>query len=281
MKKIQIVQSITKKEDDAIKLYFKDIYKYKPLTLEEEIALSKQIKNGDRQALEKLVTANLRFVVTVAKQYQHQGLSLSDLISEGNYGLTHAAELYDGEKGFKFISYAVWWIRQAITQAIYNHSRTVRFPVGHSVKAAHISKATTEFESQNGRPPTDEELAEILDMSIKTIENTIRYNKSSSSMETPLTDEEGSLTLGDTISSYDKTDKECLNSEQKEFVQLLLSKLKCREQDILRLYFGIGVEEMDLEAISIKFGMTSERIRQLKEKALQDIRNTNLYKELE
>jgi RNA polymerase primary sigma factor len=273
MKQIKITKCITNRDNLSLKLYFKDIYHYTPLTLDKEIELSHKIKEGDRNALNQLVQSNLRFVITVAKQYQGQGLSLIDLINEGNVGLVKAAERYNGDKGYKFISYAVWWIRQAIIQAIYNTSRTIRFPVTQITKLTKINRAIERLGSEYGRTPTMSEISQELNLPEDKINEALIYNNSCSSIDVQLGDSENSATLGDMIPSYTKTDEELNKEAKSQEINLVLSRLTNREQDILKMFFGIGMQELSLEEIGSKFGMTGERARQLKEQAIQKLRD--------
>lgn len=272
MKQIKITPTFTNRDDLSIRLYFKDIQKYQPLSLEQEIALSYEIKKGNHEALNKLVNSNLRFVITVAKQYQGQGLSLVDLISEGNVGLVRAAKLYNGDKGFKFISYAVWWIRQAILTAIYNVSKTIRSPITHATKISKINKAINKLEAVLDRPPSTEEISQESNLSEETINDTITNSVRCSSIETKVKDDESGITLEDMIAGDSKTDESLINESKLNEINFILSKLPYREQDMIRMYFGLGMHSMTLEEISNKFGMTTERVRQLKEHGLEILR---------
>lgn len=272
MKNITVTTSITNRSEESLKLYFKDIYKYSKLPFSEEKLLSERIQKGDKTALEKLVKANLRFVVTVAKQYQGQGLSLMDLINEGNLGLLEAAKRFDGEKGFKFISYAVWWIRQSIIQAIYNYSKTIRFPVTQITKFSRVKKASSKLETILGRTPTLEEISEEVDIPEEEISKVLLYNNSVSSMDETINDENYS-TVGDMIPSKSITDLNLIQESNKAEIKRILDKLGKREQDILRMFFGIDMRELTLDEIGDRFGMTGERIRQLKELAIKHLRN--------
>ena len=272
MKQIKITPTFTNRDDLSIRLYFKDIQKYQPLSLEQEIALSYEIKKGNHEALNKLVNSNLRFVITVAKQYQGQGLSLVDLINEGNFGLVKAAKLYNGDKGFKFISYAVWWIRQAILTAIYNVSKTIRSPITHATKISKINKAINKLEAVLDRPPSTEEISQESNLSEETINDTITNSVRCSSIETKVKDDESGITLEDMIAGDSKTDESLINESKLNEINFILSKLPYREQDMIRMYFGLGMHSMTLEEISNKFGMTTERVRQLKEHGLEILR---------
>lgn len=272
MKNITVTTTITNRSEESLKLYFKDIYKYSKLPFSEEKLLSERIQKGDKAALEKLVKANLRFVVTVAKQYQGQGLSLMDLINEGNLGLLEAAKRFDGEKGFKFISYAVWWIRQSIIQAIYNYSKTIRFPVTQITRFSRVKKASSKLETILGRTPTLEEISEEVDIPEEEISKVLLYNNSVSSMDETVNDENYS-TVGDMIPSKSITDLNLIQESNKAEIKRILDKLGKREQDILRMFFGIDMRELTLDEIGDRFGMTGERIRQLKELAIKHLRN--------
>lgn len=257
--------------DELLNSYFKDLRKTTPLTHEEEINLSARIKNGDQEALNKLVVSNLRFVVTVAKQYQHQGLDLTDLIQCGNEGLIKAARLYDGTKGCKFISYAVWWIRQSIVGAIYKVSNTIKFSISHVIKQHKIKKIVNKLEAKLGRAPTIEEIADNIELSESQINDIFLYDKDviSTDDSTGLED----ITVGDTIYGNDYPDEEIDKDSITEEIGTIISRLGDREQDIIRMFFGISVKELTLEEIGEKFGTTAERIRQIKEDALIKLRN--------
>lgn len=257
--------------DELLNSYFKDLRKTTPLTHEEEINLSARIKNGDQEALNKLVVSNLRFVVTVAKQYQHQGLDLTDLIQCGNEGLIKAARLYDGTKGCKFISYAVWWIRQSIVGAIYKVSNTIKFSISHVIKQHKIKKIVNKLEAKLGRTPTIEEIADNIELSESQINDIFLYDKDvvSTDDSTGLED----ITVGDTIYGNDYPDEEIDKDSITEEIGTIISRLGDREQDIIRMFFGISVKELTLEEIGEKFGTTAERIRQIKEDALIKLRN--------
>ena len=257
--------------DELLNSYFKDLRKTTPLTHEEEINLSARIKNGDQEALNKLVVSNLRFVVPVAKQYQHHGLDLTDLIQCGNEGLIKAARLYDGTKGCKFISYAVWWIRQSIVGAIYKVSHTIKFSISHVIKQHKIKKIVSKLEAKLGRTPTIEEIADNIELSESQINDIFLYDKDvvSTDDSTGLED----ITVGDTIYGNDYPDEEIDKDSITEEIGTIISRLGDREQDIIRMFFGISVKELTLEEIGEKFGTTAERIRQIKEDALIKLRN--------
>jgi len=272
MKKITKTKSITPTDRESLRLYFKDIYKCNFLSLEQEIELSNRIKNGDVDALNTLVKSNLKFVITVAKQYQGQGLSLEDLISEGNLGLIKAAQEYDGSKGFKFISYAVWWIRQSIVAAIYNASKTIRYPITFITKINKVKKARTTLEKQLERTPTVKEISKYLNTSEDYVSDVFKYMNKCSSLDITIDDEEES-TLGDMLPSYSKTDDTLLKESKVYEVNKVLNSLGNREQDIVRMYFGINTQSMSLDEIGTRFGMTTERVRQIKETALKKLKD--------
>ena len=270
MKNITKQVSFTNR-DELLNSYFKDLRKTTPLTHEEEINLSARIKNGDQEALNKLVVSNLRFVVTVAKQYQHQGLDLTDLIQCGDEGLIKAARLYDGTKGCKFISYAVWWIRQSIVGGIYKVYNTIKFSISHVIKQHKIKKIVNKLEAKLGRTPTIEEIADNIELSESQINDIFLYDKDvvSTDDNTGLED----ITVGDTIYGNDYPDEEIDKDSITEEIGTIISRLGDREQDIIRMFFGISVKELTLEEIGEKFGTTAERIRQIKEDALIKLKN--------
>ena len=242
--------------------------------------MAQRIRKGDRAALEKLTCANLRFVVSVAKQYQNQGLSLPDLINEGNLGLIKAAEKFDETRGFKFISYAVWWIRQSILQALAEQSRIVRLPLNQVGALGKINKALSKFEQENERRPSAEELAEELDIPFEKISDTIKISGRHISVDAPFVEGEDNSLL-DVLVNDDSpiADSTLINeSLNKEIDRALESMLAERERDILKMFFGIGCQEMTLEEIGDQFGLTRERVRQIKEKAIRKLRNNNKNK---
>jgi RNA polymerase primary sigma factor len=247
--------------------------------VEEEVELAQRIKKGDRSALEKLTRANLRFVVSVAKQYQNQGLSLPDLINEGNLGLIKAAEKFDETRGFKFISYAVWWIRQSILQALAEQSRIVRLPLNQVGSLNKINKAFNKFEQEYERTPTPEELAETLELPKEKITDTLRVSGRHVSVDAPFIEGEDNSLL-DVLVNNDspKADTKLLNESLIKEIERALSTLTERERDIVRLFFGIGCQEMTLEEIGERFGLTRERVRQIKEKAIRRLRHASRSK---
>lgn len=272
MKTFKIGISFTNRDDLSIRLYFKDINKFKPLTPEEETELFIRIENGDRDAFVKIIKHNLRFVITVAKQYQGQGLPLVDLINEGNIGLCTAVSKFDYTRGFKFISYAVWWIRQSIIQAIYNTGRTIRFPIPTVSKLNKLIKVSSTLESKLEREATIEELAKETDFTEEKVEDLIKYNNTCSSMDTVI-DEDNNSTIGDLIPSYVKSDDDLMINSDKEELNKIISNLPNRNADIIRMFFGIGMQALSLEEIGVRFGMSEERIRQLREEGLEILRS--------
>lgn len=272
MKTFKVGVSFTNRDDLSIRLYFKDINKFKPLTPEEETELFIRIENGDRDAFVKIIKHNLRFVITVAKQYQGQGLPLVDLINEGNIGLCTAVSKFDYTRGFKFISYAVWWIRQSIIQAIYNTGRTIRFPIPTVSKLNKLIKVSSTLESKLEREATIEELAKETDFTEEKVEDLIKYNNTCSSMDIVI-DEDNNSTIGDLIPSYVKSDDDLMINSDKEELNKIISNLPNRNADIIRMFFGIGMQALSLEEIGLRFGMSEERIRQLREEGLEILRS--------
>lgn len=275
MRQLKISKSITTRNETLDK-YLQEISREPMITVNEEVELAQRIRQGDRAALEKLTRANLRFVVSVAKQYQNQGMSLSDLINEGNIGLLKAAEKFDETRGFKFISYAVWWIRQSILQALAEQSRNIRLPLNQVGLLNKISKESAQFEQRYERRPTSEELSDILDIPAEKIDEALSHSGSPLSVDAPF--EEGeSNSLLDVLPSSDTptTDKSLMNESLATEIDRALSTLTDREKEILQMLFGIGCQEMTLEEIGDHFGLTRERVRQVKEKALRRLRNTS------
>ena len=275
MRQLKISTSITTRSETLDK-YLQDISRQPMISVNEEVELAQRIRQGDRVALEKLTLANLRFVVSVAKQYQNQGMSLSDLINEGNIGLLKAAEKFDETRGFKFISYAVWWIRQSILQALAEQSRNIRLPLNQVGLLNKISKESAQFEQRYERRPTSEELSDILDIPAEKIDEALSHSGSPLSVDAPF--EEGeSNSLLDVLPSSDTptTDKSLMNESLATEIDRALSTLSEREKEILQMLFGIGCQEMTLEEIGDHFGLTRERVRQVKEKALRRLRNTS------
>ncbi len=281
MRQLKITKSITNRESQSLEKYLQEIGKVDLLTPEEEVDLAKRIKEGDQEALEKLTKANLRFVVSVAKQYQNQGLSLSDLINEGNLGLIKAAQRFDETRGFKFISYAVWWIRQSILQALAEQSRIVRLPLNKVGSLNKINKAFSELEQAFEREPSPEELAEMLEITTEEVETTLGVAARHVSMDAPFVDGEDNSLL-DVLENggTPNTDKQLAYSESlRKEIDRSLSTLTDRQCDVIKLYFGIGVEHpMSLEDIGERFGLTRERVRQIKDKAINKLRTKSRSK---
>ncbi|MEM0992450.1 MAG: RNA polymerase sigma factor RpoD/SigA [Bacteroidota bacterium] len=281
MRQLKITKSITNRESQSLEKYLQEIGKVDLLTPEEEVDLAKRIKQGDQIALEKLTKANLRFVVSVAKQYQNQGLSLSDLINEGNLGLIKAAQRFDETRGFKFISYAVWWIRQSILQALAEQSRIVRLPLNKVGSLNKINKAFSELEQEYEREPSADELAEQLQIPTEEVETTLGVAARHVSMDAPFVEGEDNSLL-DVLenSTTPKTDQQLeYNESLRREIERSLSTLTDRQCDVIKLYFGIGVEHpMSLEDIGDRFGLTRERVRQIKDKAINKLRSANRSK---
>lgn len=272
MKRLSIRPSITNR--DAIKSYLKDIASIPLLTPDEEKELGKLAKQGDKKAQDKLVISNLRFVISVAKQYQHQGLPLDELISAGNMGLMHAATKFDVDRGFKFISYAVWWIRQSILKALYSTSRTIRLPLNQINNVSKVLKTIKDFEQKYERTPTTKELEALTELSEDKISKLIEYSKYTVSIDTPFSDDEEAGTLVDIIPNHNSTnaDEALIKESNTNQILSILNLLRDREHDILRLYYGINVRQMNMEEIGELFGVSAERIRQIKKKALDMLR---------
>ena len=276
MRQLKITKSITNRESASLDKYLQEIGKEELISVEEEVELAQRIKKGDRDALEKLTRANLRFVVSVAKQYQNQGLSLPDLINEGNLGLIKAAEKFDETRGFKFISYAVWWIRQSILQALAEQSRIVRLPLNQVGSLNKINKAFSKFEQEFERKPSPEELAEFLELPREKVADTLKVSGRHISMDAPFIEGEDNSLL-DVLPNNDspKADKTLLTESLIKEIERSLATLTERERDIIKLFFGIGIQEMTLEEIGEQFGLTRERVRQIKEKAIRRLRHTS------
>ena len=279
MRQLKITKSITNRKEPSLNRYLQEIGSEPPLTIEEEIDLAQRIKKGDRRALDKLTKANLRFVVSVAKQYQNQGLSLSDLINEGNMGLIKAAEKFDETRGFKFISYAVWWIRQSILQAIAEKSKMIKLPLNQVGTASKISHASSKFEQEFERRPSLNEIADTLDLPEEKIEEAINASGRAVSVDAPLSDSEGN-SLIDVIpnDSIPDTDEEMLMESLREEISRALNFLDERERVVIESYFGIGQPELTLEEIAKKCELTRERVRQIREKAIRKLRNNTKNK---
>lgn len=281
MRQLKITKSITNRESQSLEKYLQEIGKVDLITPEEEVQLAIRIRQGDQKALEKLTNANLRFVVSVAKQYQNQGLSLSDLINEGNLGLIKAAQRFDETRGFKFISYAVWWIRQSILQALAEQSRIVRLPLNKVGLTNKISKAYSMLEQEFEREPSSEELASLLEIGLEEVETTLGVAARHVSMDAPFVDGEDN-TLLDVLENANalKADRQIEHSDSLRLeVARSLSTLTDRQRDVLMLYFGIDSENpVSLEDIGERFGLTRERVRQIKDKAITKLRTTNRCK---
>lgn len=281
MRQLKITKSITNRESASLDKYLQEIGKEDLITVEEEVELAQRIRKGDQEALEKLTKANLRFVVSVAKQYQNQGLSLPDLINEGNLGLIKAAEKFDETRGFKFISYAVWWIRQSILQALAEQSRIVRLPLNQVGSLNKINKAFARFEQKHERTPSAEELARELDLPKEKVSDTMRVSGRHISVDAPFADGEDNSLLDVLVNSDSpNADRGLINESLSTEVDRALSTLTEREKDIVKYFFGIGCQEMTLEEIGEKFGLTRERVRQIKEKAIRRLRHGTRSKQL-
>ena len=273
MRQLKITKSITNRESASLDKYLQEIGREELISPSEEVELAQRIKQGDQKALDKLTRANLRFVVSVAKQYQNQGLSLPDLIDEGNLGLIRAAQKFDETRGFKFISYAVWWIRQSILQALAEQSRIVRLPLNQVGSLNKITKEMARFEQENERRPSTEELAERLDMAVDKVSDTIQVSGRHISVDAPFVEGEDNslldvLTNDDSPLADSDLNKESLSKE----VGRALRQLYDREREIPKMFFGIGCQEMTLEEIGAKFDLTRERVRQIKEKAIRRLK---------
>lgn len=277
MKTLQIKQSITDRSDTALKSYLKDISKIPLLTPEQEKEIAAKAKLGDKKAIDKLVTSNLRFVVSVAKQYQGQGIDLIDLINEGNMGIMEAAKRFDVDRGFRFISYAVWWIRQSIVSALSSQSRTIRFPSNQVHLISKINKTIAEFEQKYERKPSNEELENILGIPSEKISYILSASSKTVSVDSPLKDEEEG-TLVDVIPNHNSphTDEALREESKNKEIAMILKRLSYREHDIIRMFFGLGCDSMTLENISTKFGLTSERVRQVKDSAIKSLQGKHL-----
>lgn len=283
MRQLKISKQITNRESQSLDKYLQEIGKVELLTPDEEVELARRIKQGDQLALEKLTKANLRFVVSVAKQYQNQGLSLGDLINEGNLGLIKAAKRFDETRGFKFISYAVWWIRQSILQALAEQSRIVRLPLNRVGALNKIGKAFSKLEQEYEREPSPEEISEVLEgMSEDEISDTLKISGRHVSVDAPFVQGEENRLLDVLENDAEPNpDNELINESLSKEVERALSTLTQREAEVIRLYFGIGVEHsLTLEEIGEKFDLTRERVRQIKEKAIRRLRHTSRSKGL-
>ena len=275
MRQLKITKSITNRESESLDKYLQEIGREKMISMEEEVELAQRIRKGDKKALEKLTKANLRFVVSVAKQYQNQGLSLADLINEGNVGLIKAAEKFDETRGFKFISYAVWWIRQSILQAIADQSRIVRLPLNQSGAVNKINRALSKFEQENERRPNIEELSETIDLPMEKIGEAMSANTHHISVDAPFAEGEDNSLLDIMINDDSPmADIQLVKESLQTEINTALRALSERERKVVEAFFGINQPEMTLEEIGEKYGLTRERVRQIKEKAIRRLRNT-------
>jgi RNA polymerase primary sigma factor len=285
MRSLKISKSITNRESESLEKYLQEIGRVEMISPEEEVRLATLIKQGDQKALDKLTKANLRFVVSVAKQYQNQGLTLPDLINEGNLGLIKAAQRFDETRGFKFISYGVWWIRQSIMQAIAEQSRIVRLPLNKVGLTNRIGRTYSQLEQEFERAPTAEEIAEVLNIDIEEVSATMRMATRHVSMDSPLSDGEEN-TLMDVLvnGSAESADKQIMfNDSLRQEIQRSLTSLSAREREVICCFYGIGVDEpVSLEELGLKYGLTRERVRQIKDKALGKLKTftgSNLLRE--
>jgi RNA polymerase primary sigma factor len=282
MRQLKISKQVTNRETASLDKYLQDISKLEMITAEMEVQLAQRIKQGDQAALEKLTAANLRFVVSVSKQYQNQGLTLSDLINEGNLGLIKAAQRFDETRGFKFISYAVWWIRQSILQALAEQSRIVRLPLNKIGSINRINKTFAKLEQMYERAPTEDEIAEVLEVSSEEVRNALRQSGRHASMDAPLKEgEDESSSMLDVYVSEDQPmpDNELQKDSLRREIERSLSTLTSREADVIRLFFGLnGHHPHTLEEIGAKFDLTRERVRQIKEKAVRSLKHTSRSK---
>ncbi len=279
MRQLKITKSITNRESDSLDKYLQEIGHEELISTDEEVELAQRIRKGDRKALEKLTKANLRFVVSVAKQYQNQGLSLPDLINEGNVGLIKAAEKFDETRGFKFISYAVWWIRQSILQAIAEQSRIVRLPLNQVGSVNKINRALNKFEQEHERRPSIDEIADKVDIPHEKIEEAMKVSGKHVSVDAPFNDGEDNSLL-DVLPNTDSpmADNSLVLESLREEINRALSTLNDRERNVIEAFFGINQSEMTLEEIGDKYGLTRERVRQIKEKAIRRLRHSTKNK---
>ncbi len=281
MRQLKITKSITNRESASLDKYLQEIGHEDMISVEEEVELGQRIKKGDKEALERLTKANLRFVVSVAKQYQNQGLSLPDLINEGNLGLIKAAEKFDETRGFKFISYAVWWIRQSILQAIAEQSRIVRLPLNKVGDVNKIKRALNKFEQENERMPNIDEIAESVELPEDKVADAMKINSKHVSVDAQLKEgENGSLLDVMTSEDSPSTDNELVKESLRKEIINALNTLNEREKNVVESFFGINEPEMTLEEIGQKYGLTRERVRQIKEKAIRKLRHNTKNKDL-
>ncbi|MEY3083979.1 MAG: hypothetical protein RL037_159 [Bacteroidota bacterium] len=284
MRQLKIAKQVTNRETDSLNKYLQDIGKVDLITADEEVELARRIRQGDRLALERLTKANLRFVVSVSKQYQNQGLALPDLINEGNVGLIKAAERFDETRGFKFISYAVWWIRQSILQALAEQARIVRLPLNKIGNINKINRAYSELEQKYERPPSADELAEFLNCSTEDVKQSLSQNGRHVSMDAPLVDgDESSSSMYDVLSgdSLPSPDSNLVLESLRKDIRSSLTTLTQRESDVISMFYGLDAKApMSLEEIGDKFDLTRERVRQIKEKAIRRLKHTSKNKTL-
>lgn len=281
MRQLKITKSITNRESASLDKYLQEIGKEEMISMEEEVELAQRIRRGDKKALEKLTKANLRFVVSVAKQYQNQGLSLPDLINEGNVGLIKAAEKFDETRGFKFISYAVWWIRQSILQALADQSRIVRLPLNQTGAVNKINRALSKFEQENERRPNVEELSEVIDLPMEKIDEAMTANTYHVSVDAPFAEGDDNSLLDIMINENSPmADRQLVKESLQAEIKTALKVLNERERNVVEAFFGIDRPEMTLEEIGEKYGLTRERVRQIKEKAIRRLRNSTKNKML-
>jgi RNA polymerase primary sigma factor len=284
MRQLKISKQITNREHASLDKYLQEVGREPLISSDEEVILAQRIREGDSKALEKLTKANLRFVISVAKQYQNQGLPLQDLINEGNMGLIRAAEKFDETRGFKFISYAVWWIRQSILQALAEQARIVRLPLNKIGTLNKINKAYSLLEQEHERPPTSEELSEHLEMNVDDIKKALSHSARHSSIDAPVNDnDDSSASLLDFMSNTDfpSPDSEMLKQSLKREIERSLSTLSQRERCIIRMFYGLdGAMPISLDEIGAKFDLTRERVRQIKEKAIRRLKHTSRCRHL-
>ena len=281
MSQMQITKAVTNRENASLDKYLQEIGHEELISAEEEVELARRIKTGDRKALEKLTKANLRFVVSVAKQYQNQGLSLPDLINEGNIGLLKAAEKFDETRGFKFISYAVWWIRQSILQAIAEQGRVVRLPLNQVGSVNRINKVLSKFEQENERRPSVDEIADKTDLPHEKIEDVLKVNTRQVSVDAPMADGDGTSMIDFMQSDSDSsTDEELLKESLRAEIASALSVLNDRERNVIEAFYGINQPECTMEEIGKKYGLTRERVRQIREKAIRRLKQNTQNKML-
>lgn len=281
MRQLKITKAITNRENASLDKYLQEIGHEELISAEEEVELARRIKTGDRKALEKLTKANLRFVVSVAKQYQNQGLSLPDLINEGNIGLLKAAEKFDETRGFKFISYAVWWIRQSILQAIAEQGRVVRLPLNQVGSVNRINKVLSKFEQENERRPSVDEIADKTDLPHEKIEDVLKVNTRQVSVDAPMADGDGTSMIDFMQSDSDSsTDEELLKESLRAEISSALSVLNDRERNVIEAFYGINQPECTMEEIGKKYGLTRERVRQIREKAIRRLKQNTQNKML-